>query len=72
MGGPSAAYLYNRAAAAAEVAANASSDLNIDGVNDAEIWGYRRHMRRVVEIGAIFARVFGADASAALRAAYAP
>lgn len=59
-GGPSAAYLYNRAMAAAEVAANASSVLNSDGVNDPETWGYRRHLRRVVSIGAIFARVFGA------------
>ena len=61
-GGPSATYLYNRAMAAAEVAANASSNLNSDGVDDPEIWGYRRHLRRVVTIGAIFARVFGAGA----------
>jgi hypothetical protein len=58
-GGPSETYLYNRAAAAAEVALNASSSLNEDGVDDPEIWGYRRHARRVAEIGAIFADAFG-------------
>ena len=61
-GGPSAAYLYNRAAATAEVAANASSILNIDGVDDPEIWAYRRHLRRVAEIGAIFVAVFEGQA----------
>lgn len=58
-GGPSATYAYNKAAAVAEVAANGSSILNSDGVNDPETWAYRRHLRRVCEIGAIFAAVFG-------------
>lgn len=60
MGGPSATYLYNRAAAAAEVAADPGSALNDDGVGDAEVWGYRRHLRRTVEVGAIFAAAFSA------------
>ena len=58
-GGPSAAYLYNKAAAIAEVAANPASALNEDGCNDAETWAYRRHLLRVAELGAAFLAGFG-------------
>lgn len=59
-GGPSAAYAYNRAAAVAELAADPGSALNVDGVGDPEVWAYRRHLRRVVQVGALFTAVFGA------------
>ena len=65
-GGPSAAYLFNRAAAQAEVAANPASNLNLDEINDPEAWGYRRHLRRTVQLGGAFARAFGAGSFGAI------
>lgn len=58
-GGPSLSYTWNKAAAAYEVAHDAASNLNSDGVNDPETWAYRRHARRVLEIARIFRSVFG-------------
>lgn len=50
---------YNVAAARAEVNADSASILNIPENENENIWGVRRHARRVVEIGAIMSEVFG-------------
>lgn len=60
-GGPSLTYIWNKAAAAYEVASDPTSNLNSDGCGDPETWAYRRHARRVLEIARIFRVVFGAD-----------
>lgn len=52
---------YNRLAAEAEVAAG-NSNLNNDGSTSPSAWALRRHARRTVEIGQIFAEVFGQEA----------
>ncbi len=52
--------VYNRKAAAAEVA-RGESNLNYDGRDDVEVLNARRHARRTLEMGQIFAEVFGAD-----------
>ena len=67
VGGPSATYAWNRAAAAAEVAADPASPL-ARGSSDPEVWGYRRHLLRLTQISAIVRSVFGAAAAPRIRA----
>lgn len=52
---------WNYQAAIDEVASG-TSNLNYDGTTDREIWRERRIAKRTLEIGQIFADVFGADA----------
>ena len=52
---------WNYQAAIDEVASG-DSTLNYDGTTDREIWRERRIAKRTLEIGQIFADVFGADA----------
>lgn len=54
-------YAYNNAAAAAEVRANPASNLNTPATTDALEWGRRRHLRRLLEAGNIFAEALGPD-----------
>jgi hypothetical protein len=54
-------YEYNRQAAVAEVEAG-GSNLNNDGSTSTGAWTLRRHTRRTIEIGQIFAEVYGAEA----------
>ncbi|MBI5708034.1 MAG: hypothetical protein HZC36_13715 [Armatimonadetes bacterium] len=49
---------YNRMAAEAEVA-KGTSNLNNDGAKDKDLWRRRRYAKRTIEIGQIFASVFG-------------
>ncbi|MBC8066025.1 MAG: hypothetical protein H7Y17_14425 [Chlorobia bacterium] len=51
---------YNRMAAEAEVKAG-KSNLNNDGETNWDVWRRRRHARRTMEIGQIFASEFGKD-----------
>ena len=55
-------YRYNRAAAAAEVAAG-GSPLNNDGSADVEAWARRRHAKRLREVAAVFRAAFAAAGS---------
>ena len=50
-------YAWNRAAAAAEVAAG-GSPLNNDGSTDVEAWARRRHAKRLHELAATFRAAF--------------
>jgi hypothetical protein len=52
-------FAWNLAAAVSEVAAGGSV-LNNDGATDPLVWARRRHAKRLREIAAIFAAVFGA------------
>lgn len=54
-------YEYNRSAAAAEIEGG-NSNLNNDGSANPAAWTVRRHARRTLEAGQIFAEVFGAEA----------
>lgn len=49
---------YNRMAAEAEVA-KGTSNLNNDGAKDKDLWRRRRYAKRTIELGQIFASVFG-------------
>jgi len=53
--------IYNQMAAEAEVAAGGSI-LNQDGSTDKYQWGRRRVMKRIVDIGRLFAQEFGQEA----------
>ena len=64
LGGPSPCYLWNRAAAAAEVAADPASPLAANS-SDPEVWALRRHVRRVAQLGAAFQAAFAASGGAA-------
>jgi hypothetical protein len=66
-GGPSLTYLWNRAAAEREVAADPASPLAAGGCRDPEVWALRRHVRRVAELGGIFKAAFGAAGAARVR-----
>lgn len=54
-------HAYNKAAAAAEVAAG-ESNLDDDGADLEGLWAERRHVRRLVEFSEMFRQVFGDDA----------
>jgi hypothetical protein len=63
-------YVYNKLAAADEVA-QGKSPLANDGSKNQEVWGHRRHAKRLVEIGKTFREVFGAQGAARIRPVYA-
>jgi len=65
---------WNESAAQAEVAAAPSqvSVLNNDGNTSTQTWAYRRHIKRVYEIGQIFQSVFGSGSlNTTIRPVYA-
>ena len=53
-------YAWNKARAKEEVG-EGQSRYNFDQINNEEVWGQRRHARRVRQIVGIFGEVFGRD-----------